>query len=78
MGDLAHERTRFVVHLDLVEAGDGARPHRCVTHATLVILKETVLALPGHEARAVVVTVGLVDDAMLRLPCGFEVITDSL
>ena len=34
--------------------------------------------VPGHEALAVVVSVGLVDDAMLRLPCGFEVITDSL
>ena len=77
MGDLAHERRRFVVHLDFVQAGSGSWPHRCTTHATVVFHELTVLALPGHQARSVIVTVSLVDDAMLSLPCSFEVITNS-
>ena len=77
MGDLAHECRRFVVHLDLVQAWDRSWSHRCTTHAAVVFHELTVLALPGHEARTVIVTVSLIDDAMLRLPCSFEVITNS-
>ena len=77
MGDLAHERRRFVVHLDLVQAWDSSWSQRCTTHATVVFHELTVLALPGHQARPVIVTVSLVDDAMRCLPCSFEVITNS-
>ena len=77
MGDLTHERRRFVVHLDLVQARNGSWPHRCATHAAVVFHELTVLALPGHQASTVIVTVSLVDDAMRSLPCSFEVITNS-